>query len=62
MENILSALEVNLMLLALILAVTFTVLGVIERSDSATKLIEARIENGFFATSSFVAFLVLFLM
>ncbi|WP_111978206.1 hypothetical protein [Algibacillus agarilyticus] len=62
MENMLSALEVNFMLLALILAVTFTVLGVTEKSDTATKLLELRIENGFFAVSSLVAFLVVFLM
>ena len=62
MENFISALQVNAMLLALAMFITFVVLGVIEKADSADALKMARIENSFFAVSSLVAFLVFWLI
>ena len=62
MENLLSALEVNAMLLALAMFITFVVLGAIERKEDRDQLVMARIEYAFFGISSFVAFLVFWLI
>ena len=62
MENLLSALEVNAMLLALAMFITFVVLGVIEHKEDRDQLITARIEYTFFGVSSLVAFLVFWLI
>ena len=62
MENLLSALEVNAMLLALAMFITFVVLGAIERKEARDQLVMARIEYAFFGISSLVAFLVFWLI
>ncbi|WP_016954144.1 hypothetical protein ACMZOO_06260 [Catenovulum sp. SX2] len=62
MENLLSALEVNAMLLALAMFITFVVLGAIERKEDRDQLVMARIEYAFFGISSLVAFLVFWLI
>ncbi|NTS78735.1 hypothetical protein HR060_17985 [Catenovulum sp. SM1970] len=61
MENILSALQVNAMLLSLALFVTFIVLGVTEPSKDREVIQRSRIENAFFAVACFAAFLVFLL-
>ncbi|WP_017443634.1 hypothetical protein [Gayadomonas joobiniege] len=62
MENILSALEVNLTLLALAMFITFAVLGIIEKSENADQQQVLRIENAFFSISSLAVFLVFWLI
>lgn len=62
MENILSALEVNVTLLALAMFITFAVLGIIEKGESADQQQVIRIENAFFSVSSLVVFLVFWLI
>lgn len=62
MENILSAIEVNVTLLALAMFITFAVLGITEKSDDAEVLKVSRIEYAFFAVSSLVVFLTFWLI
>ncbi len=62
MENILSALQVNTMLLALAMAITFIVMGITESSDDKEKLLELRIENAFFCISGLAIFLIFWLI
>lgn len=62
MENLISAIEVNVTLLALAMFITFTFLGATEKADNADALKIARIEYAFFAASSLAMFLVFWLI
>ncbi|MCU4677174.1 hypothetical protein N7931_16215 [Catenovulum sp. 2E275] len=62
MENLISAIQVNITLLALAMFITFIVLGATEKAENADALKMARIENAFFAVSSLAVFLIFWLI